>query len=254
MPQVAKKIKNKFKLKDVLIAGSSKEYEKSKENVGALTAVHLSRILENNMLLGFTFGKIIYYITQFIYLSTPIKVDVIQLTGSISNITMLEGSLELSAFFSSKFNGKSYIIQAPLMVKSKQLKDLLLQEMIILDVIKKFSNIDIAVMEINSPKLHINEQLRDALLTRADVLQLIEQEAVASICGRYFDIKGATCNAGINERIIGIDFNLLKEISTTIGVAAGINKLEAVLSILRSGYINTLIIDELLAKNLISAS
>jgi len=71
---------------------------------------------------------------------------------------------------------------------------------------------------------------------------------VAVICGRYFDANGEPCNAGINDRIMSIDLDTLKKVPLRIGVAAGTENTAAVKSILYSGYINTLIIDESLAR------
>lgn len=251
-PVLALKIKKKFGLKDVLIASSHKSPEKCRENVGALSAVYLCRKLENKMVLGVTWGRTSYYVAHYLEMPSTVKVDAIQLLGGISGKTIDTDGQEITKRFSRKVNGTSHILHAPHMVKTKQLKDLLMQEPCIADHFKRFEKMDVALLGIGYPKLHFSAQIKSGSLSKADSIQLLELGAMADICGKYFDINGQTCNAGINERAIAIDLETLKRVPTVIGVAAGVEKVKSCLSILRSNYINVLIVDEILARGLAS--
>jgi DNA-binding transcriptional regulator LsrR (DeoR family) len=250
-PELALKIRKAFNIKDVLIAASSKSIEKCRENAGALAAFYLQKVLEDNMLLGVTLGRTSYYVTHYLEMPGTKKVDVIQMVGGISGKTIDTDGQEITKRLARKLNGNSYILHAPHMVKTKLLKDLLIQEPSISAHFERFNDIDVALLGIGYPKLHIGTQVTSGAITKADSIQLLELGAVADICGKYFDINGKTCNAGINERAIAIDLEILKQIPIVIGVAAGLEKVKSCISILRSGYINVLIIDEILAKGLI---
>jgi len=251
-PELAVKIKKEFDIKDVLIASSNRSLEKCRENVGALAAVYLQRILENDMLLGVTWGRTSYYVAHNIEMPGTKKVNVIQLFGGVASQTIETDGQEIAKRMARKLNGNSYILHAPHMVKTKQLKDLLMQEPSIASHFERFREIDVALLGIGYPKLHLTSQINSGALTKADSIQLLELGAIADICGKYFDINGKTCNAGINERAIAIDLDALKQIPVVIGVAAGLEKVKSCISILKSGYINVLIIDEALAKGLIA--
>lgn len=249
-PELALKIRKEFNLIDVLIASSNKSIEKCRENVGALAAFYLQKALDNNMLLGVTLGRTSYYIAHYIDMPGTKKVDVIQMVGGISGKTIDTDGQEITKRLARKLNGNSYILHAPHMVKTKLLKDLLMQEPSINSHFERFAEINIALLGIGYPKLHIGSQVTSGAFTKADSIQLLELGAVADICGKYFDINGKTCNAGINERAMAIDLDVLKQIPIVIGVAAGLEKVKSCTSILRSGYINVLIVDEILAKGL----
>jgi DNA-binding transcriptional regulator LsrR (DeoR family) len=249
-PELALEIKRAFNLKDVLIASSHKNTEKSRENVGALASVYLQRVLDDGMVMGVTSGRTNYYVSLYIELPSIKKVDVVQMVGGISGKSIDTDGQEITKRLARKLNGTSYILHAPYMVKTKQLKDLLLQETIFASHFERFNDINVALLGIGSPKLHLSVQLQTGSLTKADSIQLLELGAVADICGKYFDINGKTCNAGINERAIAIDLETIKQIPTVIGITAGLEKVKSCLSILRSGYINVLIIDEVLAEGL----
>jgi deoxyribonucleoside regulator len=251
-PELALKIKREFGLKEVLIASSSKSIEKSRESVGALAAVYLQKILNDGMVLGVSWGRTIFYVAYSIELPSTKKVDVVQLVGGISGVTIDTDGQEVSKRLARRLNGSSYILHAPHIVKTKQLKDLLLQETSIRSHFEKFNTVDVALIGIGSPNLHLPSQITSGALTKADSLQLLELGAVADICGKYFDINGNTCNAGINDRAIAIDLEILNKIPVVAGVAAGMEKVKPCISILRSGYINVLVIDEILAKGLLA--
>lgn len=249
-PELALAIKKKFQLIDVLISPSQKSLERSRESAGVLSAQYLQKILKNGMVLGITPGRTSYYVAHHVELPGTASVDAIQLVGGTVSQTLDTDSQEITKRIARKLNGSSHVLHAPHMVKTKLLKDLLLQEPSISDHFKKFEEIDVALLGIGSSKLHITTQMKTGSLSKADSLQLIELGAVADICGKYFDINGKTCNAGINERAIAIDLETLQKIPVVIGVAAGLEKVKATLSILRSGIINVLIIDEYLAQGL----
>jgi DNA-binding transcriptional regulator LsrR (DeoR family) len=249
-PELALQIKKAFNLKDVLIAASNKSVEKCRENVGALAAFYLQKVLDDNMLLGVTLGRTSYYVAHYIEVPGTKKVDVIQLVGGISGKTIDTDGQEITKRLARKLNGNSYILHAPHMVKTKLLKDLLMQEPGIASHYERFKEINVALVGIGYPRLYIGSQVTSGALTKADSIQLLELGAIADICGKYFDINGKTCNAGINERAIAIDLDTLKTVPVVVGVAAGLEKVKSCVSVLRSGYINVLIIDEVLAKGL----
>lgn len=67
------------------------------------------------------------------------------------------------------------------------------------------------------------------------------------VSGYYYDSKGQLLNSNINDRIITLDLEKLKKISLVIGVAAGEQKVDAILGALRGSYINALFMDETIA-------
>lgn len=250
-PILAAKIKKTFSLKEVLIATSDKRLDRCQESVGALAAVYLGKVLKDGMMLGTTWGRTTYYTAFHMKPDNEKKVNVIQLVGGMANKTSETDGQEVVKRFARKTNGVGYIVQAPHLVKTKRLKELLMQEDAIIQHFKKFGEVDIALLGIGVFKMMHSAQKQLGSLSKADMLQLTELGAVADICGKYFDINGQPCNAGINERAIAIELGMLKKVPTTIGLAAGCEKINATKSILNSGYLDVLIIDENLARNLI---
>lgn len=162
---------------------------------------------------------------------------------------MEEGSV-LVSLFSTKLNGTGYVLPAPLMVRSRQTKQELMDSGMLHSTIQRYRDVDVAVFEINRPNLYARNLPAREYLTRADLLQLQEVRVVSCICGYYFDKNGRSCNVGINDRILAISQEQLRKIPTSIGIISGKNSLQSALSAVYSGLINVLMVDEALASSL----
>ncbi|MGB9679321.1 MAG: sugar-binding domain-containing protein, partial [Thermoanaerobacteraceae bacterium] len=85
-----------------------------------------------------------------------------------------------------------------------------------------------------------------------EINELNKVAAVGDICSRFFDINGNPCKKiEINDRIIGITLEQLKKINKVIGIAGGKNKIQAIRSVLKGGYINILVTDSFIAEELL---
>lgn len=253
-PLAARRLQLMYGLKYVIIVPNGSSASSLHRNIGERLAMYLSSILKDNMLVGVARGRACYYAGKSLSNKKNIRADVIQLQGSVSSfISTDEGSL-LVSLFASKLNGKGYIMNTPLMVKSKRTREDLINGDILMPVMKKFYELDVAIFEIEHPRLHVSDYSKQEWLSRADILQLTEVGVVASVCGHYFNQNGISCNVGINDRVIAISPNQLRSVSYSIGIAAGKHSLDATLSILKSGLVNVLVVDEDLAAQLEAAS
>ncbi len=239
-----------FGLKEVIIVPTAGAEDKMARNLGERLALYLEQILRNDMLLGIARGKACYYAGRNLKNSQSLHIDVIQLHGGTSSTASMYESGSLVSMYAAKLNGIGYILNAPLMVRSKRTKQELMENSMLLNTVKRFADVDVALFDIGQLELYARNVKRE-WLSKADLLQLSEVRAVSSICGYYFDRNGHPCNAGINDRIIAIAQEQIKNIECSIGIIAGKNALLPALSGIRSGLINVLVTDESLAFQLI---
>jgi DNA-binding transcriptional regulator LsrR (DeoR family) len=88
-------------------------------------------------------------------------------------------------------------------------------------------------------------------LTQEEENELLSSGAVGEICLRYFDIDGAPMNPAIEERTISIDSASMLRIPRRIGVAGGMRKLAAIRGAISGGWVNVLITDADVARQLL---
>ncbi len=241
---LAEQLRKKYNLQAVIVAPYGHSEETAKEKVGAAAAGYLQNILTENMLIGIAWGTTIYSMAHHIAHSPYIKADVIQLLGGRNNQTN-DTDGDLTAHTLAKaLNGKCYTMQAPFMVQSKILRDLLMEEPGIKSHFEKIMCAAVAVVGFGTVKPLSSAQFRSGHISIDEVNKLDKSGVVGDICGTYIDINGKICINELNDRMIAISLERLKQIPTVIGIASGKEKTPIITGVLRGGYVNVLVIDE----------
>ena len=93
--------------------------------------------------------------------------------------------------------------------------------------------------------------LPDTSLSDNDLKILINKGHVGDILFNNFDKNGKICNKSLTKKRVGISFEQLKKAKKIIAIAGSLRKKEAILASLKSGYIDVLITDQIVAKELI---
>jgi DNA-binding transcriptional regulator LsrR (DeoR family) len=246
-------LEEKFSLKKALVVPSDTHGEMSKSNVGKAAASYLENTVKSGMLLGISWGTTLYYMVNNFHPKNTVCADVIQMVGGLSAKSEDTDGQDLAKKMALSLNGKCYIMQAPMIVQSRVLKDLLMEEPNITEHFKMFNYIDIAVVGLGSNRAEFSAVYKSGNITKEDTENITNLGAVGNICGRHIDINGKPCTTSISDKVIGIELQQLKKIDTVIGIAAGSEKTEAALCSLRGGYINVLVVDENLAHGILNA-
>ena len=163
-PELAQKIKMHYGLVDVIIAPTTTERDRNYRIIGERLAQYLMHILKNGMLLGVAKGRVSYYAARTIENRINIHVDVIQLQGATSIKSTSDEGQRLVSAFATKLNGRAFVLNAPIIVRSRKIKDGLIQSDIIGQIMQKYANVDVAVF-----------------------VQLRELNAVSCVCGRFYE-------------------------------------------------------------------
>lgn len=245
--ETANIIKRRYQLQEVYISESHTDVRQNADAVGALAAEYVKSVLSNGMLLGISSGYLCRSIAMQLKPPLPSDVDVVQLMGGICDLAHNCDGQSLTTLFAKRLVGKAHILHAPLMVKSNRTREAIVHEPVIRNTMELYNKIDLAIVNIEQMQ---QNNSNNQVLMQADLVQLQELNAKASIVGRYFDIDGNSCNAGINERVISIGIDQLRATPHVMAVVAGKDKLKATISILRCGLVNALFLDDVLANSL----
>ena len=92
----------------------------------------------------------------------------------------------------------------------------------------------------------------NGMLSSNDFLLLSMKGAVGDILCHFIDQNGNLVSSEIEGRLISTSLDTLKTLENTIGVAAGENKVKAILAALRGKYLDILITDEHTASSILA--
>lgn len=174
------------------------------------------------------------------------KVDsVISIGGSTSPnlaLTHLNNGFQIAQALGVDY----YTIWAPVIVGEEVGSEVIKKDRYISMVLEMAQDSDYTLVGIGNTK---TSQLIDMkYITREDFRRITESRAEGEIMGRYFSIEGKQVPVGIEERIISVQFPMQCPV---IGIAGGMDKDKAIVSALRSGWLQGLVTDEHTAQGIL---
>ncbi len=149
-----------------------------------------------------------------------------------------------------KLGAEAHVIQAPIIVQNKSIRDTLVKETRIRETIAIARKSDLVIFGVG---LIGPESLlwQSGLLSPRDASRLKRAGAVGAICGRFYNDQGVRCSHDLEDRTIGLNLNELKKIKHKILIAAGLEKVRAILGALRGNLVDTLVLDMDTANHLL---
>lgn len=170
------------------------------------------------------------------------------------NASMVSLSGGVSAYMEGIGNGSIkadiHLIPAPLVVSTKEVRDILRKEKPIHDTLAMAITANFALVGIGALDKDAS-LVRSGYVSQQEIELYRRQGAVGDILGIFFDINGGIVDVPLHDRIIGTNLTELRKIPNVIGAAVGDIKLDAILGALRGKHINTLLTDEPTAISLV---
>lgn len=244
--QIEEKIKELFSLQDLIVvpSGVNESEDTRTKSLGRAAANYLVRIIKPSDKVGLSWGKTLSSFVE--ELPTQLINDVLFLPMIGGPSGRLKGNYHVNTIVfeaAKKFNCKSMLIDSPAIVDSKELCEALKNS----DYNKKLAGLweelDIAIFGIGTPLISTSQRWKD-FYGKEIVGDILRNKATGDIVSRFFNAEGAPCHLELNDRLIGISLETIRNIPNTIAVAESNEKVEGIISALRGGYVRTLITNE----------
>lgn len=231
----------RYGLKDALVidTGILGENRSSGDELGLLAASHMDAYIKDHNRVGVMSGQTISSLVWSIKHLEKKGLEFVPLVGGIGSTSASWHANAIAQRFAECTKGSCYILNAPVIVQSKQVKDILVEEPAIASVLEKGLHCDVAIVGIGQINCD-STTVKAGALDGDDINMLKGAGAVASICTSYLDVQGKIIETELNQRSIGITLEQLKK-TKTIGIAAGRSKVASIKAALSSGYLDVFI-------------
>ncbi|WP_319468146.1 sugar-binding transcriptional regulator [uncultured Trichococcus sp.] len=237
-------VQSKFGVRKVEIV--SNEYYETQESLMDEIAKRAAAMVRNSIrekdIVGISWGSSLSKMVDKIEPRNVKNVSFCPLAGGPSHINARYHVNTLVYEMSRIFHGKSTYINAMVVQGTEQLAFGILGSKYFEELLMLWNALDLAIVGIGGELDHNTSQWRD-LLTEDDYSILEREGAIGELCCRFFDSEGEIVHRQLQKRIIGITLEQLACVPTSIAIAQGENKAQAILAILRKGYVNHLVTD-----------
>ncbi|ADQ15702.1 sugar-binding transcriptional regulator [Halanaerobium hydrogeniformans] len=238
-----------FSLKNAIVTDYDNSFDNLKDKIGEAAAEYFDDLVQSNMEIGFSWGSTLKAMVKNLSFNHNIN--------NLKLITLVGGSGTFDADVHSniiienvldKYDGKGHFLYAPAVVDNKELKNNLINNKETKELLDRAKNVDVAFVGIGS----IEELAQRLNFNKQEMQELKSYNAVGDVCSRFYDSDGKLCPTEINERIIGIDLESLRDIKTVVGVAGGEGKIEAITAALKGGFLDVLVTDKITAEKVLA--
>jgi DNA-binding transcriptional regulator LsrR (DeoR family) len=247
-------LRERFGLAHVRVASFQPGMD-AQEAAGELAARWLDETLCDGSVLGLSWGTSLQAMVSAVLVDQPRSVEVVPLVGGLKAAESLVAGQELVRELAGRLGATYRYLHAPALLHSKTVRQALLTEPAIREVMARARSADIAMVGVGTVGRGSSNEIVDGLgLTAAERRAFLAAGPVGDTCCRFFDAEGRPIHGVVHDRVIAVECEELAEIPTVIGVATGVEKAPGVRGAVRGGIIDGLITDASLALALLGGT
>lgn len=249
-PELEKRLMETFSLKEVCIL-NTKELDLSDRlyRLSILAGRYLENVLQDGEVLAVSWGSTLLEVGKNFHPTKRLNnLEVVQLIGAVGSSQIEVDATNLVRLFAGAAGGNYYNLNAPMMVETVETQKALLNEPSIIETLNRAKHAAIALVGIGEIEQALSIVYRSHILDEDSIQVLHEQNAVGAACSQYYDITGRPISGKVNDRVVGLSLENLKDIPRVVGIAIGEYKAKAIFGALRGHIINVLVTDDLTAE------
>jgi len=234
-------------LREVIVVESHDD--EPQQAVARRTAEYLAQKLTVKDILGIGWSSTLMNVPDYLRLRAARPQRVVQLGGYVGGISSTNAQ-DIAQRIGHIFNAPVEPLPAPVILKSREVRDSLLEDPNIRNTLTWVDKCTIGLVGIGDISAE-STLFKAGYISRTERRLLAEAGAVGDIQSHYYDIDGREIATPWRDRMISVDLAQLTRMANLTGVAAGANKAPSLLGAIRSGILNTVIIDMPLARALL---
>ncbi|MCI8480175.1 MAG: sugar-binding transcriptional regulator [Oscillibacter sp.] len=243
--QVEQSLIARFHLSDAFVVPGAGTLPNLKESIAQAAAMYILRRAEPNAFINIGYGDTTSRVLNHLATAAESPLNVVSLTGGVN--------CYLPDNRSSVFSAHLYLIPAPLMLSSRELRDSMRQEPGVDEIFRMIPLSSMSVVGIGGMDDEATI-VKNGILTKNDFTLLRMQGGVGDILSHFLDKNGVPISPSLEQRLISTPPELLRRLDNVIGVAGGPDKAAAILAALQGGYLDVLITDAETAELLLQMS
>ncbi|GAA5415745.1 sorbitol operon regulator [Paraliobacillus ryukyuensis] len=242
------KLERQFNLKEVVCV-SSTDNDSIKSRLGEAASNYLLRMLNGNESIGVSSGTTLNQVAVAMQVNKHYPdVSFVPLVAGMGDERVDIHSNSIVARLAENLGAHFKLLHAPVLVDSKEAKDIIRNQSTIKSVFDTAHHANIALVGIGGTPQH-STMVKSYLNNKNEFVDY--QGIVGDICYNFIDENGQAVNHPWNERVINIDLESLKQIDLVIGVASGKEKEQAIRAALKGDLIDVLVTDDDTAETLL---
>jgi len=250
-----KELMVKYGLRDAIVVDchSNDDDELMQRDLGSAASFYVESAINNGEVIAISSWSATLLALVDALHPIPRKKDVkvVQILGGVGNPSAEIHAARLTGRFADLVQGQAIFLPAPGVVGAKATRDVFLEDPFVREAMSIFDQITLALVGIGSESPSALLEQSGNTFSEEELDSLRDQNVAGDILLRFFDINGQPIESALNDRVVSMNLEQLRQVDRAIGIAGGSRKFEAIRGALRGSLINILITDSCTAEKLV---
>lgn len=218
--------------------------------LGPAGAECLIRSLKDGQTLAMSWGTTLLSVIDALPTRSWPNLRVVQMLGGLGDPAADSHGVDLTYRMAEALGAKPRPVLSPGVVRSSEIRDALLDDPQVRDVLNLAAAADVAIVGIGVP-IPGSVVMQAGIFSKKEMRELKREGSVGDVALRFLDASGEVVSHEINDRIVGLDVEAIKGVPRVIGVAGGKAKLDVIRATLLGGLLDVLVTDRATALALL---
>jgi DNA-binding transcriptional regulator LsrR (DeoR family) len=243
------KIKDKFGLKNAVVVKSNGI--DVKQQIYQVATILFDLLMKDGITVGIGGGSAIANIVENFPERPAPGLQLIQLVGGFEN-TGCRNAYDILHKFAQKLGVTGTYFPVPIYVRDSATRDSLFTEVYrnsgLSKKVKKCSLALSGIGTVDASTIYV----KSGLIQPEEMEEIKEAGGVGDIYGQFYNMEGQLIDHPINQRVLAVPFEELRNIDEFLLVGGGSNKIMSIRAALKIGMVTTLVTDDQTATELLT--
>lgn len=245
--RLATRVKETFNLTDAIVvptATGQLSRERTNERVAAALGAYARRHLHPGAIVGLSWGD---SVARALSMLAEETLDGVQLVASTGSLSVIDEVLTRSPSVIRRLR----MLPAPLLVSSPEVAKTFREEGAVREILDLARAATLTLTGMGAA-LPGGSAVLAGVTTDAEVREFAQRGAVGDMLGEWYDIEGRVVETDWSKRRLGLALDEVRALDNVVGVAGGVEKVDAIRGAIAGRLIDVLVTDEPTATELLA--
>lgn len=250
-------LERQFNLREAIVVETTAYEDQSAvtREIGVGAAAYLLRALRPQDVVAISWGGSLLGMVDALWANGSTadhqEIKVVQGLGGLGDPTRETHAADLTRRLAKILGGQAVLLPAPGVAGSAVAGTVFANDPFVRAALREGAKANLAFMGIGAPRQDSILMREGSIVQWSELRALQEKGAVGDMNLRYFDRRGQPVPSDLDERVIGLTLEEIRQIPTVVGVAGGKEKMKAIQGALQGGLLDVLVTDQVTAQGLL---
>lgn len=246
-----RKLEEKFNLHNAIVLDTRNlTQDEIIKSAGQQSALYLTKLIKTNKKIGISWGHSLRSMVDSFPFTGVEDTTLFPLIGGMSDAHFDIHSNQLCYDLGRKMRAEIKYLYAPASVSNPTIKKELADNKAIKSILDEAKNVELALLGISSPYEN-SSMLKIGYIDKDDIKLLKEKEVIGDINSKFFTIDGVEADIAINDSVIGLGLDDIKQIPLRMSIAIDKSKIDALKVALKKELLNIIVTTDEVAKEVL---